>query len=51
MVDQVDAELRLAGLIPGIGPAKRWGFDVDGYRSMLRDDLSRELPSRFQSWR
>ena len=46
IVDQVDAELRLAGLIPGIGPAKRWGFDVDGYRSMLRDDLSRELNYR-----
>lgn len=49
IVSQVEAELRLAGLIPGIGPAKRWGFDVDGYRSMLSDDLSRELDYRCEA--
>jgi predicted unusual protein kinase regulating ubiquinone biosynthesis (AarF/ABC1/UbiB family) len=49
IVSQVEAELRLAGLIPGIGPAKRWGFDVDGYRSMLGDDLSRELDYRIEA--
>lgn len=39
----VDAELRLASLLPGMGPVRRWGFDVDAYRRALRENLDREL--------
>ncbi len=39
----IDAEMRLAGLMPGVGPVKRWGFDLDGYRTTLRANLEREL--------
>jgi len=30
--DAVDAELRLVGLMPGVGPVNRWGFDLDAYK-------------------
>ncbi len=39
----VEGELALAGLMPGLGPAKQWGFDVDAYKRALRDDLEQEL--------
>jgi len=39
----VAAELRLAGLIPGLGPVRTWGFDLDGYKRVLHDDLMQEL--------
>ncbi len=50
----LDGELALAGLIPGVGPAKRWGFDLEGYRQSLRDNFERELDylseARRQQW-
>ena len=39
----VDAELRLAKLIPGLGPVRTWGFDLDAYKRVLYDDLQTEL--------
>lgn len=39
----VDAELRLAGLMPGAGPVRTWGFDLERYKRFLRDDLTAEL--------
>lgn len=49
--DAVSAELRLAGLVPGVGPARRWGIDLDGYKTMLRETLDRELDYRGESER
>jgi hypothetical protein len=47
----VAAELRLAGLVPGLGPARRWDFDVEGYRRALAADLERELDYRGEAAR
>ncbi|TPV93548.1 MAG: ABC transporter [Myxococcales bacterium FL481] len=43
IAEAIDTELRLAGLLPGVGPAKRWGFDLEGYRQLLAQNMSREL--------
>ena len=51
IVAEVEAEMRIADLIPGVGPAKRWGIDIDGYRTILRDDLERELDYRSEAAR
>jgi hypothetical protein len=39
----VESEMRLAALLPGVGPVRRWGFDLSGYKQTLRDNLHREL--------
>lgn len=39
-------EMRLAGWLPGMGPMKTWGFDLDGYKHLLADTLSSELDYR-----
>ncbi len=49
--DAVDAELRLVGLMPGIGPVNRWGFDLDAYKKSLRDNMQRELDYRSEARR
>lgn len=49
--DAVDAELRLVGLLPGIGPVSRWGFDLDAYKRSLRDNMHRELDYRSEAQR
>jgi predicted unusual protein kinase regulating ubiquinone biosynthesis (AarF/ABC1/UbiB family) len=49
--DAVDAELRLVGLMPGVGPVNRWGFDLDGYKRSLRDNMQRELDYRSEARR
>ncbi|MGZ5050878.1 MAG: ABC1 kinase family protein [Methylobacter sp.] len=47
----VDAELRLLGLMPGVGPINRWGFDLDGYKKTLHDNMHRELDYRSEARR
>ena len=47
----VDAELKLAGLLPGVGPVKKWGFDFGGYKTALRDNIERELDYRSEASR
>ncbi|MDG4549203.1 MAG: AarF/UbiB family protein [Candidatus Contendobacter sp.] len=47
----VDAELRLAGLLPGVGPVKRWGFDLEAYKRTLRNNMRRELDYRSEAER
>lgn len=47
----LEAELRLTGLLPGVGPVRRWGFDLDGYRRTLRDNFTRELDYRDEAQR
>lgn len=49
--DAVDAELRLVGLMPGVGPVNRWGFDLDAYKRSLRDNMQRELDYRSEAQR
>lgn len=46
IVEAVGAELRLACLLPNIGPVKKWGFDLDAYKSTLLEGLERELNYR-----
>ena len=49
--DAVDSELRLVGLMPGVGPINRWGFDLDAYKKSLRDNMLRELDYRSEAVR
>lgn len=39
----LEAEIRLLGLVPGIGPARRWGLDLDGLKRVLGERLRAEL--------
>ena len=47
--DAVAAELRLAGLVPGIGPVRKWGFEIDAYRRVLHENMDRELDYRVEA--
>ncbi|MDH5356768.1 MAG: AarF/UbiB family protein, partial [Gammaproteobacteria bacterium] len=47
----VRAELKLAGLIPGLGPVKKWGIDLNAYRRELADNMDRELDYLSESQR
>ena len=47
----VDAELKLAGLLPGVGPAKRWGMDIDAYKTALANNMHQELDYRREASR
>lgn len=46
IADAVAAELTLAGLMPGVGPVKKWGFDLAGYKAALKGNMDRELDYR-----
>lgn len=39
----IDAEMKLAGLLPAGGPIKKWAFDLESYKTTLKDTLSDEL--------
>jgi len=39
----IDAEMKLAGLLPAGGPVKTWGFDLDSYKATLKNTLNNEL--------
>jgi len=39
----IDAEMKLAGLLPAGGPIKTWAFDLDSYKITLKDTLNDEL--------
>ena len=39
----IDAEMKLAGLLPAGGPIKTWAFDLDSYKTTLKDTLNDEL--------
>lgn len=47
----IEAELRLAGLLPGVGPVRKWGFDMEGYRGALAANMARELDYRSEGER
>mgnify|MGYP003385830765 CR=1 FL=1 len=40
---RVSAEMALFGLLPGIGPVKKWGFDLDAYKTSFKTNMDREL--------
>ena len=43
-IDQaLQAETRILGLLPALGPAKKWGLDLQGYKKVLVDALQGEL--------
>lgn len=44
----IAAEMRIAGLMPGIGPVKRWQFDMEAYRQTLADNMKHELDYRHE---
>ena len=46
IANAVEAEMRLAKLLPGLGPVRRWGFDFDAYKRTLKDNMDRELDYR-----
>lgn len=43
IADSVEAELKLLGLLPKLGPAKKWGFDLEGYRETFLSNFKGEL--------
>lgn len=51
IAEAVAAEMKLAGLIPGIGPAKKWGIDLGGYKQALQDNMDQELDYQTEATR
>jgi len=47
----IDTELTLAGLLPGMGPVKQWGFDIEAYKVNLTNNMHRELDYRSEAER
>jgi predicted unusual protein kinase regulating ubiquinone biosynthesis (AarF/ABC1/UbiB family) len=43
IIESVASEMKVLGWLPGFGPVKRWGVDLDGYREMLQRNMDREL--------
>ncbi len=43
IADVVGSELSIAGLIPSVGPAKKWGMDLNAYKKTLADNFKQEL--------
>ncbi len=39
----INAEIKLAGLVPAAGPVKTWAFDLNSYKKTLNDTLNDEL--------
>ena len=51
IAEAIDTELRVAGLLPGMGPVKQWGFELEAYKSSLRNNMQRELNYRSEAER
>ena len=45
----VQSEMAISGMIPKMGPAKKWGIDLDGYKQILKDNMDRELDYRTEA--
>jgi predicted unusual protein kinase regulating ubiquinone biosynthesis (AarF/ABC1/UbiB family) len=43
--------MTLFGLMPGVGPVQKWGFDLGGYKSALKNNMDRELDYRDEAAR
>jgi predicted unusual protein kinase regulating ubiquinone biosynthesis (AarF/ABC1/UbiB family) len=48
IADSVEAEMGLMGFLPKVGPAKRWGFNLEGYRDIFWENFSEELDYRIE---
>lgn len=51
IADAVESELKLAGLMPGLGPVKKWGMDLNAYKQTLANNMRRELDYRSEAGR
>jgi predicted unusual protein kinase regulating ubiquinone biosynthesis (AarF/ABC1/UbiB family) len=51
IAEAVASEMKLFGLMPGIGPVRTWGFDLDGYKRALKANMDRELDYRDEAFR
>jgi len=51
MARAVRAELAVTGMLPAVGPVKRFGVDIGGYQKMLTDNMERELDYRSEAAR
>lgn len=51
IANAVNAELKLANLLPNVGKAKEWGFDLNAYKQTLFNTLQNELDYRSEAWR
>lgn len=51
IANAVNAELKLANLLPNMSKAKEWGFDLNAYKQTLFDTLQRELDYRSEARR
>ncbi len=49
IADAVAAELKLFNLMPSVGKAQEWGFDLNAYKQTLLDTLQRELDYRIEA--
>lgn len=45
----IDAEMKLLGIMPKAGPVKKWNVDLDGYRQLLKQNMTRELDYRHEA--
>ena len=43
IADKVLAEIKILGLMPGMGPVKKWGFDLALYKKTFKNNMDREL--------
>lgn len=43
IAEAVEAELKLLGFLPKVGPVARWGFNLEGYRDVFWEKFSEEL--------
>ncbi len=51
IADAVSAELKLAGLMPALGPVKKWGMDINAYKQSLSNNMQHELDYRSEAKR
>jgi len=45
----IDAEMKLLGMMPKAGPVKKWNVDLDGYRQVLKQNMTHELDYRHEA--
>ncbi len=49
IANAVNAELKLADLMPSVGKVQEWGFDLNAYKQTLFNTLQRELDYRVEA--
>ena len=51
IAETIKSELKIAGLIPTMGPAKKWQVDLNAYKKTLNEDLADELDYTIEAQR